>query len=108
MSHKKFHKNELNDDPVTLAIALESDDGRAKIAKLTAKGEGAFAEQIRALAVAQGVPVHQDADLAELLTAVDLESDIPLPALAAVAEILTFLYESERAPLPAGLGLAQP
>ena len=63
-------------------------------ARLVARGQGAIAEQILAIAFAQGVRVREDSDLVELLDAVDLDAEVPLHALAAVAEILTYVYRA--------------
>lgn len=76
-----------------VSVALESsDEGRAP--RVVAAGRGTVAEQILALAFANGVKVREDADLAELLSAVDLDSEIPLEAFTAVAEILSYVYRA--------------
>jgi len=59
-----------------------------------ASGRGAIADQILAIAFAQGVRVREDADLAEVLAAVDVDSEIPVEALVAVAEILSYVYRA--------------
>ncbi len=79
-----------------ISVALkESNKGRAP--RVIAAGRGTVAEQILALAFANGVKVREDADLAELLSAVDLESEIPLEAFTAVAEILSYVYRANGA-----------
>lgn len=79
-----------------ISVALkESNKGRAP--RVIAAGRGIVAEQILALAFANGVKVREDADLAELLSAVDLESEIPLEAFTAVAEILSYVYRANGA-----------
>lgn len=76
-----------------VSVALkENNKGRAP--RVIAAGRGSVAEQILALAFANGVKVREDADLAELLSAVDLESEIPLEAFTAVAEILSYVYRA--------------
>lgn len=76
-----------------ISVALKKDKkGRAP--RVIAAGRGTVAEQILALAFANGVKVREDADLAELLSAVDLESEIPLEAFTAVAEILSYVYRA--------------
>jgi len=74
-----------------VAVSDGADGGRPRI---VAKGQGALAEQILAIAFANDVKVREDADLVELLEAIDVDCEIPLTALAAVAEILTFVYRA--------------
>ncbi len=78
--------------PLAVALHYEPDSGRAP--QVTAKGRGALAEQILAIAFERGVKVRADADLAEILAAVEVDSEIPLEALAAVAEILSYVYRA--------------
>lgn len=79
-----------------ISVALKEDkNGRAP--RVIAAGRGTVAEQILALAFANGVKVREDADLAELLSAVDLDSEIPLEAFTAVAEILSYVYRANGA-----------
>lgn len=84
------------------AALAESEDGKAP--RVVASGRGTIAEQILALAFANGVKVREDADLAELLSAVELDSEIPLEAFTAVAEILGYLYRANGDPR-AGAGV---
>ena len=86
---------------VPIAIALdakgkEGGAGRARSPKVVATGRGAVAEQILAIAFEKGVPVREDADLAQILAAVELDAEIPIDALAAVAEILSYVYRANR------------
>ena len=74
------------------AVALKYERPKDPAPRVTAAGRGAVAEQIIALALANGVAVREDHDLAELLAELELNSVIPLPAFAAVAEILAYLY----------------
>jgi flagellar biosynthesis protein len=60
--------------------------------RVSASGRGAVAEQILEIAFAKGIPVREDADLAQILSTVEVDSVIPVDALAAVAEILSYLY----------------
>jgi flagellar biosynthesis protein len=74
-----------------VSVALKDDqDGRSP--RVVAAGRGTVAEQILALAFANGIKVREDADLAELLSAIDIDSEIPLEAFTAVAEILRYVY----------------
>ncbi|SBW01141.1 putative Flagellar biosynthetic protein [uncultured Alphaproteobacteria bacterium] len=84
-----------DDDPETRQIAVAlSYDGSSAPPKVIASGRGAIAEQILALAFANGVRVREDANLAEILSAVDVDTEIPLEAFAAVAEILAYVYRA--------------
>lgn len=76
-----------------VSVALKSSDGN-RAPKVIAAGRGSVAEQILALAFANGIKVREDADLAELLSAVDIDSEIPLEAFTAVAEILSYVYRA--------------
>jgi flagellar biosynthesis protein len=60
--------------------------------RVAATGRGAVAEQILQIAFERGIPVREDADLAEILSTLEVDSVIPVDALAAVAEILSYLY----------------
>lgn len=85
--------------PVDLAAALASRSGRASDARLVAKAKNPLAAEILQLAEANGIAIHEDADLAEILVALEEDSEVPLGALAAVAEILNYLYQ-QRDPTP--------
>ena len=76
-----------------MAVALEHERRSGRPPKVVAGGRGRIAEQILAIAFAQGVPVREDADLAQLLTSIDIDSEIPAEVFAAVAEILTYVYQ---------------
>ena len=75
-----------------IAIALDYDRSKPEAPRVVASGRGPVAEQILAVARANGVDVREDPDLAQILAAVDVDSEIPLEAFAAVAEILAYLY----------------
>jgi flagellar biosynthesis protein len=81
----------------TIAVALDykKPDGKVdpkRAPRVSASGRGAVAEQILQIAFAKGIPVREDADLAQILSTVDIDSVIPVDALSAVAEILSYLY----------------
>ncbi len=78
------------------AVALTYDQAAADAPRISASGAGAIAEQILAIAFANGVKVREDADLVEILSMIDVDSPIPLEAFAAVAEILRYVYQAER------------
>lgn len=81
----------------TIAVALDYKQTGGKVdpkraPRVAASGRGAVAEQILQIAFAKGIPVREDADLAQILATLDVDSVIPVDALSAVAEILSYLY----------------
>lgn len=79
------------DDP-TIAVALRYAWGDGA-PEAVASGAGALAERIVDAALAHEVPVHENAELAELLAKVPVGTAIPPSAFLAVAQILSFLYD---------------
>ena len=79
-----------------MAVALRHDRAAQTLPRIVASGRGAVAEQILAVAQAEGIAVRKDADLAEVLIALEVGSDIPLEAFAAVAEILSYIYRANQ------------
>lgn len=79
-----------------VAVALRHDRAAGTLPKIVASGRGSVAEQILAIAQAEGITVRQDADLAEVLVALEVGSDIPVEAFAAVAEILSYIYRANQ------------
>jgi flagellar biosynthesis protein len=79
-----------------VAVALRHDRATQTLPRIVASGRGAVAEQILAVAQAEGISVRQDADLAEVLVALEVGSDIPVEAFAAVAEILSYIYRANQ------------
>ncbi len=86
------------------AAALEHVEGRGESPRVIAAGQGALAEKIVAIALANGVKVREDADLAEILAALEVDSPIPDAALATVAEILAYVYRANDTPPAAEAG----
>jgi flagellar biosynthesis protein len=60
--------------------------------RVVAAGRGHVAGQILARAREAGVPVHQDADLADALAQLALGDEVPEELWAAVAEVLAWAY----------------
>lgn len=60
--------------------------------KVVAAGSGHVADRILALAKEHGVPVREDAALAEALARLQLDLEIPAELYAAVAETLVWAY----------------
>jgi flagellar biosynthesis protein len=79
-----------------LAIALRYEPGHDDAPRVTAKGRGAIAAQIVAVARDHGVVVRQDDSLAQVLSSLEIDSPIPVAAFAAVAEILAHLYRVDQ------------
>jgi flagellar biosynthesis protein len=86
--------SDTSSDKRSIAAAIAYSPKQAQAPRVTAAGRGAIAEQILALARANNVPVHVDADLARILATVELDCEIPLEALVAVAEILAYVYRA--------------
>ncbi len=92
---------EIDDDPLRrsdrlLAIALGYRPGTDLAPLVLATGDGRIARRIRAIAEAEGVPIHEDAELAALLEHVPLAAEIPPPLYPAIAEIFAFLWSLSR------------
>jgi flagellar biosynthesis protein len=95
LSHRDDHRDPYGAyQRQKVAVALSYELGGETLPKIVAKGQGAIAEQILALAFANGVKVREDRDLADLLSHVQLDSEIPTEAIMAVAEILSYLYRA--------------
>jgi flagellar biosynthesis protein len=75
------------------AAALKYRAGKDSAPALVAKGRGAVADKIIALACAHGVPVREDRNLVEVLSTLDLYEEIPPELYKAVAEILAYIYK---------------
>ena len=78
------------------AVALRYDQAADKAPRVTAKGAGLVAERLIALAREHGVPIREDADLAEVLSRLELNAAIPPATYALVAEILAFVYRTNQ------------
>jgi flagellar biosynthesis protein len=74
------------------AAALSYDSERGGAPQVVAAGSGIVAERIIALARENGVPIHDDAALAEALARLQLEAEVPEELWAAVAEALVWAY----------------
>ncbi len=78
------------------AVALRYKRGEDAAPKVAAKGEGAIAEKIIALAKEHGVAMHEDPDLVNILARFDLQEEIPEELYQVVAEILVFVYKMNK------------
>jgi flagellar biosynthesis protein len=73
------------------AAALKYRQGTDSAPKIVAKGRGAVADRIIALAREHGIPIREDRNMVEVLSTLDLYEEIPPELYKAVAEILAFL-----------------
>jgi flagellar biosynthesis protein len=75
------------------AVALFYDGSNTP--RVTAKGTGAVAENIIAIAEQHGIPLCDNSALVELLVTLELGDDIPETLYLAVAYIIAFAYQLE-------------
>jgi flagellar biosynthesis protein len=78
------------DPDVAVALGYERDGD--DLPRVLAKGRGAIAAQIVAVAEEHGIAIRRDEDLVEVLDRLEIDAPIPVAAFAAVAEILAHLY----------------
>ncbi len=76
------------------AAALKYRSGTDGAPSIVAKGRGAVADKIIALARQHGVPIREDRNMVEVLSTLDLYEEIPPELYKAVAEILAFIYKT--------------
>ncbi len=72
-----------------LAVALKYE--RPNAPRVTAIGRGEVARRILAEAEKHGVPVTENAALAQALSRLEIEREIPEALYRAVAEVLTYI-----------------
>lgn len=77
-----------------VAIALEYQQGSDAAPRVTAKGRGAIAAKILESAEEHGVPIEENALLAEALSTVELDDQIPEELYRAVAEVIGFVLRA--------------
>lgn len=77
------------------AIALSYEQSMSA-PHVVAKGAGVVAERMLELAMANGVPVHEDPALLSLLSALEIEEQIPEDLYQVIAELFVFLYQMEQ------------
>ena len=68
--------------------------GTRQAPRVTAKGYGAIAEQIIAIAEEHGVIIEANPHLAEVLSGVELDESIPMELYEAVAEVIAFVFRA--------------
>jgi flagellar biosynthesis protein len=72
-----------------LAVALQYE--RPGTPRVTAKGRGEVGQRIIESARAHGVPIEENAGLAEALSQVDIDAEIPEELYRAVAQVLLYI-----------------
>jgi len=77
-----------------LAAALRYDTTKDAAPKLVAKGRGAVAERLLALAAEHHIPIKSDPAMVQILSKLNLDEQIPLELYKAVAELLAFVYSA--------------
>jgi flagellar biosynthesis protein len=80
------------EDKIKKAVALKYERGKDAAPKITAKGRGAVADKILALARENRIPIEQDSTLMEALYRLDINEEIPEELYQVVAELLAFIY----------------
>ena len=80
------------EDKIKKAVALKYERGKDAAPKVTAKGRGAVADKILALAREHKIPIEQDSTLMEALYRLDINEGIPEELYQVVAELLAFIY----------------
>ena len=81
------------DNKIQKAVALFYDGKNSPM--VTAKGTGAVADNIIAIAEQHGVPLCDNSALVELLVQLELGDEIPETLYLAVAYIIAFAYQLE-------------
>ena len=81
-------------DENAVAVALEYETGTREAPRVTAKGYGAIAEQIIAVAEEHGVVIEANPHLAEVLSGVEFDDSIPMELYEAVAEVIAFVLRA--------------
>jgi flagellar biosynthesis protein len=80
------------DDKIKKAVALKYERGKDTAPKVAAKGRGAVADKILALARENKIPIERDSTLMEALYRLDINEEIPEELYQVVAELLAFIY----------------
>jgi flagellar biosynthesis protein len=74
-----------------MAAAVRFDPTQDKAPRILAKGFGERAERILEKAKENKVPVHENADVAQVLVGLDIGSEIPEQLFEVVASILVYV-----------------
>lgn len=79
------------DNRVKYAAALKYQQEENNAPEVVAVGKGTVAEKIIALAKEEGIPIHEDPELAYTLCSLEIGREIPEELYQAVAEVLAFI-----------------
>lgn len=82
-------------DCVKFGIALKFTPDENKGPKILAKGEGLLGEKIKGVAKRHGVPIVEDAPLAEALSPIPVGQEIPENLYRAVAGVFAFVLSQK-------------
>jgi flagellar biosynthesis protein FlhB len=89
--------NVIITNPTHYAVALRYDDDKDNAPKVVAKGKGFLAEQIRNIAIANGVPLYQAHELARAIYHTSkLGQEIKPGLYMAVAIVLSYVHQLKR------------
>lgn len=83
----------MKDQKKAIALSYEQSMDAPHV---VAKGTGIVAERMLEIALANGVPVHEDPALLLLLSALNIEEQIPEDVYQVIAELFVFLYQMEQ------------
>ncbi len=87
------HADVVITNPTHLAVALKYDQTSMAVPKVVAKGADLIAENIKAIAKENNIPIMNNKPLARVLyKLVDVDEIIPEHLYRAVAEVLAFIY----------------
>lgn len=78
------------------AVALAYNPKEHIAPVVIAKGKGHVAEQLLAVAKANGIPIQEDPSLVQLLSELEINEAIPEQLYKVVAELFAFVYQLER------------
>lgn len=85
-------------NPTHFAVALKYDDGRMGAPRVVAKGADVLAQQIRAVATENRIPLVEAPPLARALYATtQVGREIPAALYVAVAQVLVYVYQLKQA-----------
>lgn len=81
----------MNPDDIKKAVALFYDGNQAPV--VAAKGDGATADEIIAIAQANNITLCENEPLLELLMTLELGDEIPENLYLSIAQIIAFAYQ---------------
>lgn len=81
-------------NPTHFAVALKYDITKDTAPKVLAKGVDELAQRIKAIAAENGVPIHEDRELARAIYRIcNIGDEIPAQLFKAVAQVLAYVYQ---------------